>query len=77
VARTPDDHEARIALAQALFAGGHRDRAAEHLLASIEADPAWNEGAARAQLLKLIEAVGVGDAWSVAIRRRLSAILFR
>ncbi len=77
IAADPADHDARIALAQALFAGGRRDAAAEHLLASIEADRDWNEGAARAQLLKLIEAVGVGDPWSVALRRRLSAILFR
>jgi putative thioredoxin len=72
----PADHDARIALANALFAAGDRDGAAEQILASIASDREWNEGAARAQLLKFIEAVGIGDPWSVALRRRLSAILF-
>jgi putative thioredoxin len=72
----PADQQARIDLANALFAAGRRDDAADHLLASIAADREWNEGAARAQLLKLIEAVGFGDPWSVATRRRLSGLLF-
>lgn len=72
----PADHQARLDLASALFAAGKRDLAADQLLASIAADRAWNEGAARAQLLKLIEAVGLGDPWSVGMRRKLSAILF-
>ena len=55
---------------------GRRDDAADQLLAAIAADREWNEGAARAQLLKLIEAVGFGDPWSVGIRRKLSQILF-
>jgi len=76
IAADPADHEARIDYANALFAAGNRDDAAEQLLASIAADPAWNEGAARARLLKLIEAVGLGDPWSAALRRRLSAIIF-
>lgn len=76
VAADGTDHDARIALSNALFAAGNRDAAAEHLLASIAADPAWQEGLARARLLKLIEAVGLGDPWSAALRRRLSAILF-
>lgn len=76
ISADPADHEARIDLANALFAAGQRDAAADHLLASIAADRAWNEGAARTQLLKLIDAVGFGDPWSIALRRRLSQILF-
>jgi len=76
IAADPADHQARIDLAQALFALGRRDAAADQLLASIAADRDWNEGAARAQLLKLIEAAGFGDPWSVATRRRLSQLLF-
>ncbi|TPE60225.1 tetratricopeptide repeat protein [Sandaracinobacter neustonicus] len=76
IAADPADHQARIDLANALFAAGQRDAAADQLLAAIAADREWNEGAARAQLLKLIEAVGFGDAWSVGIRRKLSQILF-
>ena len=76
IAADPSDHQARLDLASALFAMGRRDDAADQLLAAIAADREWNEGAARAQLLKLIEAVGFGDPWSVGIRRKLSQILF-
>lgn len=76
IAADPADHQARIDLANALFAAGQRDAAADQLLAAIAADREWNEGAARAQLLKLIEAVGFGDPWSVATRRKLSSLLF-
>jgi putative thioredoxin len=76
IAADPDDHEARLALAGGLLAAGDRDGAAAALLAAIARDRDWNEGAARAQLLKLFEAVGLGDPWVSAQRRRLSAILF-
>lgn len=76
IAADPSDHQARLDLASALFAMGRRDDAADQLLVAIAADREWNEGAARAQLLKLIEAIGFGDPWSVGIRRKLSQILF-
>ncbi|MFC3578686.1 tetratricopeptide repeat protein [Sphingomonas hylomeconis] len=76
VAAHPDDHEKRFALAGGQMAAGDRDAAAESLLTIIAADRAWNEGAARAQLLKLFEVVGLEDPWVSAQRRKLSAILF-
>lgn len=76
IAADSADYQARIDLAQALFASGQRDEAADQLLTAIAADREWNEGAARAQLLKLIEAAGFGDPWSVGVRRKLSQILF-
>ena len=76
IAADPADHQARIDLANALFASGKHDAAADQLFQSIIADREWNEGAARAQLLKLIEAKGFSDPWSVATRRRLSQTLF-
>lgn len=72
----PDDHAARYDLAVALFAGGERDEAADHLLAIVRADKEWNEGAARARLLQIFEAVGLEDPWVSATRRKLSAALF-
>ena len=42
----------------------------------IAADRDWHDGAARQQLLKLFEVVGLEDPWVAAQRRRLSAILF-
>ncbi len=76
VAASPDDLAARFDLAQALLAHGDREAAAEHLIAIIRADRDWNEGAARAQLLKMFEAAGPTDPFTRTWRRRLSSILF-
>jgi putative thioredoxin len=72
----PDDHDARFELANAKMAAGDRDSAADALLELIERDRDWNEGAARKRFLQLLEAQGLGDPWSSAQRRRLSALLF-
>ena len=53
-----------------------RDAAADTFLGIIATERDWNEGAARAQLLKLFEVVGLEDPWVSGQRRRLSAILF-
>ncbi len=76
VAAAPDDHALRFELAGGLMAAGDRDGAADALLAIIAADRDWNDSAARSQLLKLFEVVGLEDPWVSAQRRRLSAILF-
>ena len=72
----PGDMEAQFAYAEAAFAAGQRDAAADTLLAMIAADREWNEGAARAKLLKIFEATGLEDEWVVGVRRRLSRVLF-
>lgn len=76
VAGNADDHAARFDLASALAAQGQRDAAADHLLHIVAADRDWNDGAARAKFLAMLEAVGLEDPWAAAQRRRLSAILF-
>jgi len=76
VAANPDDHALRIELAGGLMARGDRDGAAEALLESIRRDAGWSDGAARARLLTLFEAVGLSDPWVVATRRKLSTLLF-
>lgn len=76
VAASPDDHQARLDLANAQMGAGQRDAAADNLLHLIAADRDWNEGAARAQLLKLFDVVGLMDPWVKEQRRRLSAVLF-
>jgi putative thioredoxin len=76
VAAHPDDHARRFELANGQMAAGDRDSAAESLLAIITAERDWNDGAARTQLLKLFEVVGLEDPWVSAQRRKLSAILF-
>ena len=75
-AATPDNPEGQLTYAEATFAAGDRDKAADTLLAMIAADREWNEGAARAKLLQIFEAVGLEDPWVAAQRRRLSLILF-
>ena len=76
VAAHPDDLDARFRLAGGQMAAGDRDAAADSLLVIIARDRDWNDGAARAQLLKLFDVVGLMDPWVSAQRRRLSAILF-
>lgn len=76
VAADPDDHAAAVELAGGRMAAGDRDSAADVLLASIARDRGANEGAAKAKLLKMLEAAGFADPWAAAVRRRLSTILF-
>lgn len=76
VSANPDDMAARFALAEAAFASGARDEAADTLLSMVETDREWNDSAARAKLLQIFEAVGLEDEWVIATRRRLSKILF-
>jgi putative thioredoxin len=76
LAKDGSDHEARLELAKALAGRGQLDEAADHLLNLIEADRDWNDGAARAQLLKIFEAAGPGSETAKRGRRRLSSILF-
>ena len=75
-ATAPDNMDARLAYAEAAFAAGARDDAADALLAMIGEDREWNEGAARAKLLQIFAAVGLEDPWVAAQRRRLSLLLF-
>ncbi|WP_443024908.1 tetratricopeptide repeat protein [Sphingomonas sp. Leaf22] len=76
VEANPEDHDARFRLAGGQMAAGDRDGAAESLLKIVAADRAWNDDAARQQLLKIFDAVGLEDPWVSQQRRKLSAILF-
>jgi putative thioredoxin len=77
LAADPDDHAARIDLAVALNAADERAKAVDALVEAIRRDRAWNDEAARKQLLKFFEAWGFDDPASIAGRRRLSTLLFR
>jgi putative thioredoxin len=76
VAANKDDFQARYDLATALNASDQREQAAEALLEIVRRNRAWNEEAARLQLLKFFEAWGFDDPATMAARRKLSAILF-
>jgi putative thioredoxin len=76
VAANPGDLQARYEYAEALSARGDLEAASARLLAIIEANRDWNEGAARTQLLKVFEAAGPASDVAKQGRRKLSAILF-
>ena len=61
----------------ALNAAGERAEAADALLDAIRRDRAWNDEAARKQLLKFFEAWGFDDPATSSARRKLSSLLFR
>jgi len=74
--QNPNDHQARLDLAMALYGGGQRDQAIDELLDAIRRDRRWNDEAARKQLVKLFEALGPTDPLTISARRRLSSLLF-
>jgi putative thioredoxin len=76
LAADADDHEARLELATILAGRGELQAAMDHLLTIIEKDRAWNDDAARKQLLTVFEAAGPGSEIAKSGRRRLSSILF-
>lgn len=76
LAADPDDHEARLELAKALAGMGRLQDAADHLLTIIARDRAWNDDAARKQLLTVFEAAGPTSEVAKQGRRKLSSILF-
>ncbi len=76
LAADPNDHQARLDLATALFAAGEREPAIDELLEIVKRAREWNEQAARKQLVKFFEAMGPTDPLTLTARRRLSSILF-
>ncbi len=73
---SPDDLDARFALAGAYLSAGSMEPAIDELLAVIERDRDWNEEAARKKLLTVFEALGAAHPATLRARRRLSSILF-
>jgi putative thioredoxin len=74
--RDPDDHAARIELANALFLRGQPENAIEQLLIIVRRDRSWNDDAARKRLLTFFEALGHTHPLTVQGRRKLSSLLF-
>lgn len=72
----PKDMQARLDLAVARYGAGERERAMDDLLEMVRVDRAWNDAAARKQLVKFFEALGPVDPLTVQGRRKLSSILF-
>jgi len=77
LAADPLDHQARFDLALACYAAGELDAAIDELLELFRRDRAWNEDAARKQLVKIFEALGSAHPLVGSARRRLSSLMFR
>jgi putative thioredoxin len=76
LAADPKDPQARFDLALALNAKGDRSGALDELLVLVAKNRAWNDDAARKQLLQLFDAWGPSNASTIAGRQRLSSLLF-
>ncbi|XDA98586.1 thioredoxin [Sulfitobacter sp. LCG007] len=71
-----NDHQSRFDLAQALHAKGDAAGAVEELLELFRRDREWNEGAAKAQLFTIFEAMKPNDPVMLHGRRKLSSLIF-
>ena len=76
LAANPNDSQSRFDLAVALNAKGDRQGALDELLTIIRKDRAFNDDAARKQLLQLFDAWGASDPATISGRQRLSSLLF-
>ncbi|MEM6421301.1 MAG: tetratricopeptide repeat protein [Pseudomonadota bacterium] len=72
----PNDHAARLELASALIARGENATAVDELLELFRRDREWNDGAAKAKLLTLVDSLGSKDPLAASARRRLSSLIF-
>lgn len=72
----PDDHQARFDLALSYYAAGQPEAAVDELLELFRRDRAWDDDAARKQLVRIFEALGSGHPLVGSARRRLSSLMF-
>jgi putative thioredoxin len=72
----PNDHQARFDLARALHANGKVQEAVDQLLDLFRRDRDWNDGAAKAQLITIFDALKANDPVVLNGRRRLSSMIF-
>jgi putative thioredoxin len=72
----PNNHQARFDLAQAIYSAGDGKVAVDHLLELFRRDREWNEGAAKAQLMTIFEALKPNDPVALNGRRKLSSLIF-
>ncbi len=72
----PANHQARFDLALALHAKGDVQAAVDQLLDLFRRDREWNDGAAKAQLFTIFEALTPKDPIALNGRRKLSSMIF-
>jgi len=71
-----NDLQARFDLAKALLASGDTEGAVTQLLDLFRRDRDWNDGAAKAQLFTIFDALDAKDPIALAGRRKLSSMIF-
>ena len=76
LAKDPANRQVMFDLATALHASGDVEGAVSTLLDLFKLDREWNDGAARAQLFIIFEALKPQDPIVLAGRRRLSSMIF-
>ena len=76
LAQNPNDHQARLDLAMALYAAQETARAMDELLEIVRRDRKWQDDGARKQLIKLFEALGPTHPDTIEGRKKLSSVLF-
>lgn len=72
----PNNHQARLDYAQALYAGGQAEAAVDELLDLFGRDRDWNDGAAKGQLFTIFDALKPNDPIVLNGRRKLSSMIF-
>lgn len=71
-----DNHQARLELATALHASGDPEAAVNELLELFRRDREWNDGAAKAQLFTVFDALKSDDPIVLNGRRKLTSMIF-
>ena len=76
VEKNSEDNDARFKLAQALHGVGQVEDAVDQLLELFKRDREWNDGAAKAQLFTIFEALEPNNEIVLNGRRKLSSLIF-
>ncbi len=76
VASDPANSKARFEYSQALYASDNINEAVDQLLELFRRDSDWNDGAAKAQLFTIFDALEANDPIVLNGRRKLSSMIF-
>ena len=72
----PGNHQIRLELAILLTSSGEHEAAINELLQIVEADPKWDDGKARKQLVEIFNILGSQNDLVIEGRKKLSSMLF-
>jgi putative thioredoxin len=72
----PKNYKAQMELAVLMHSNGDTEEAIEKLLVILRNDIEWDEGSAKAQLIKIFDSMKVNDPIALKGRRQLSSIIF-